>query len=327
MNKFADSTNNPTLYRTSSQTKTKVDDLYTLTPRITSSGPLGDVSIHAPMAANIWATSQFGSLVLDGGPLSGLYQTTGMWTDPITGLVSYGNPGDVGRLYVTYDSHGIASFATTVVQVGGSGLTGQFLVRGDLISQATFNGGISGTLAVEGNVGVGTVAGAVSQRLGGIVTNGGVLSGQIIILDSVAGGKTKKKGEVIGDIYISGGFKGGRMAVEGSIDSLIINGPIDSSSALVVGGSIGSLIMGDDLGILAVNGAISSLKIGKTSTAQFYGQNLTGADADAVSEVFLQDLFDGGVKTFDDTGLDEVYLALAEKRLSQLNASGGHLEF
>jgi hypothetical protein len=329
MDQYADAVNSTSLFRTASQTKTKIDDLYTITPRITSTGPLGDV--RARTTANIMATSMFGTLDLDGGPLSGMFQTTGVHVDPITGVTTYENPGDVGRLFVTYDSKGNGFFATTFVRAGGSGLTGQMLVRGDLISQVAVSGGISGLLAIEGNVGVGVIEGATVKRLGGILSSSGELSGQIIVFDSVEGGRTKKKGKVIGDIFIAGGIRnGGRLAVQGDIDSLIVNGRIDSSSAMVVGGSINSLVVGDVEGIMAVNGAIDSLKIGKTDKAQFYGQKLADSvqpspSAAAVDAVFLRDQIDGGVSSFDDNDLDLFYLSLVRDRLNRLSASNGQL--
>ena len=41
----------------------------------------------------------------------------------------------------------------TTIQAGGGGLSGAILSRGDLLSQITVNGGTSGLIAAQGNLG------------------------------------------------------------------------------------------------------------------------------------------------------------------------------
>src|SRR5262249_31574736 len=80
----------------------------------TSSGPLGDVRLEDSQGLyNLTAPSIFGSLYL-GGPISGVVQTTGLRTDPITSVVT-AVPADFGRLYVD-TAHGTPFVTSTVVQ-------------------------------------------------------------------------------------------------------------------------------------------------------------------------------------------------------------------
>ncbi|TVP98792.1 MAG: hypothetical protein EA381_11745 [Planctomycetaceae bacterium] len=318
--------------------KTKVDGLFQATPRLTSTGPMGDLTLHGPMDADVWVTSLFGSLIINSGPLTGVVQTTGLRTDPITGEVTL-QAGDVGQLYVAYDRRGKATFETTRIQVGrGGGLSGQLLVRGDLVSHVTVNGGMSGLIATEGSIGVETVEGPVAKRLGGITVNGGLSGGQIIVLDSIHGGHVRKKSKVVGDVVINGGMRDSQIAVQGDLASLKVNGTIDGDSAVVVGGRIGTFDAGTVRGIVAAKGGADSVKVGNTKHAQFYDLNVQGSNAEAVDHIFLHDQFDGGVDSFDDfSGIgsepmekDHFNLALLEvvkERLNGLHAADGTLRF
>jgi len=103
---------------------------------ITSTGPLGDLTLNDKQGiTDVTAPSVFGSIV--GGPITGTVQTTGLRTDPITGVVSR-VAADLGRLYVdTTDPHG--PFVTsTVVQTDG--ISGRLVSRGDLVSEVVAHG-------------------------------------------------------------------------------------------------------------------------------------------------------------------------------------------
>src|SRR5262249_57329241 len=94
---------------------------------ISSTGPLGDLTLDNKQGiTDVTAPGIFGSIFSD-GPITGTVQTTGLRTDPISGVVSRGS-ADLGPLYVdTADPHG--PFATsTGARTGG--------VRGARVSRA-----------------------------------------------------------------------------------------------------------------------------------------------------------------------------------------------
>src|SRR5581483_4795786 len=108
---------------------------------ISSTGPLGDLILQSNQGiTNVTAPSVFGSIL--GGPIVGTVQTTGVRTDPITGMQSV-VPADMGRLFVTPTNKG-PILATTLVHAQGPGLSGRLIVRGNLISLLDVDGGMSG---------------------------------------------------------------------------------------------------------------------------------------------------------------------------------------
>ncbi len=84
---------------------------------ISSTGPLGDLILQSGQGiTNVTAPSIFGSIIAN-GPITGTVQTTGVRTDPITGIQST-IAADLGRLYVTTTDKG-SILTTSVVQANG----------------------------------------------------------------------------------------------------------------------------------------------------------------------------------------------------------------
>jgi RTX calcium-binding nonapeptide repeat (4 copies) len=288
-----------------------------ITDSITSTGPLGDLTLQSSQPVpNVTAPSIFGSLVA-GGAVDGIVQTTGMWTDPITGAVSSITP-DLGRLYV--DTSGkVPVVAATVIQTGG--ISGEVVSRGDLISSITANGGsLTGVVAAQGNLGkTFTSSSGQSTRLGGILSDGR-FTGTIAVL-----------GSVIGDMRFNGGLKfGGRIAAKGGIvGNLRIDGGLDSTGAIVSGGEIGDPTLGtkftfngSNKGILASKGAMN-FDGGAPGGALFNNVGNTGANANAIDAIFTDHGTPLGfdVGPLDLAGLDLILADLYALRVG----SGGTL--
>ncbi len=280
---------------------------------VTSTGPLGDLTYQADHGiTNVTAPSIFGS-ILPNGPITGTVQTTGQRVDPISGVTSP-VPADLGRLFVVMTDKGPV-LTTTTMTVKGPGLSGRLVVRGNLVSQVSSDGGISGVVAVGGNVAETNAAdkNGHAVRLGGI-TSSGPISGQIVVLGTLAG-----------DLTARGGLKGGRIAVRGDIvGNVDIEGSLDAASALVSGGKIGdaaagtTLTAGDVQGILAAEGSINLGKPANTGKAAFFGGNLRSTDPTdtaAVDAVFTNNHLALG---FDLGGLDLGGLALILSNLNSL---------
>jgi hypothetical protein len=247
---------------------------------VTSTGPLGDLTYQAYQGiTNVTAPSIFGS-ILANGPITGTVQTTGQRVDPISGVTST-VPADLGRLFVTPTDKG-PILTTTTVAVKGPGLSGRLIVRGNLISQVSSDGGISGVVAVGGNVAETNAQDKDGHavRLGGI-TSSGPISGQIVV-----------RGTMAGDLDARGGLQGGRIAVKGDIvGNVDIEGSIDAASALVCAGKIGDAAFGTTLtvadvqGILAAEGSINLGKSATTSKAAFFGANLKTTDPTSTAAI------------------------------------------
>jgi hypothetical protein len=273
---------------------------------ITCTGPLGDLILTAAggLGANVTAPSIIGNIEVQ-GPIFGTIQTTGLRTDPITGLTSA-----IAADWGTISGGPVPS--TTVVQAQGGGIEGRLISRGNFFSQIEADGGIDGIIAAQGNLGA-QIGGV---RYGGILSNGPI-RGQVVVLCNV-----------LGDIVAHGGLKGGRIAVAGSLlGNTVLDGGIDAASALVAGGSIGSAAAGTGLtagnvqGILAANGDINLLGQTNTSGAAFYKADLNSTDptsAAAVDAIFQP--FD-----FDVTRLDLAGLGMMLQQLKSLSVSNGEL--
>ena len=302
------------------------------TPSITSTGPLGDVSVLGAMPS-ITAPRIFGSLVASGPiPATSIIQTTGMSIDPITGASS-AVPADLGRVYVATSIKG-SVVTTSVVQASGT-LDGEIISRGNLISLVEPSGNLTGLVAAQGNIGTFfTPSGGTAMRLGGITVgnpgSGRTFSGQVLTL-----------GSIIGDVTLNGGMVGGRIAARNSIlGNVTILGTIDSNSAIVSGGSIGSSLYGTKLmnsgnilnilGIVAAVGPINAGTIG-TTNVRFYQQN-DAADATVIDKIFTQGVTPlSAADVFDQTTLGDLLnlnqmgmkagLAL---NLSKLTVNGGN---
>ena len=212
------------------------------TPGISSTGPLGDLVLPNSLGiSNVTAPSIFGS-ISSNGDITGIIQTTGIRTDPITCATSTVG-ADLGNVYIATSNQGPY---VTVTTISAGALSGRIISRGRLLSEVEVQK-ITGVVAAQGDIG--TVVG--STRLGGLVSNGDV-SGQIVTL-----------GNVYGDLVIHGGLRGGRIAAEESIlGNVTIAGVLDAGAALVSSGDIGSaafgtaLTVGDVTGIIAAAGDI-----------------------------------------------------------------------
>ena len=102
------------------------------TPAITSTGPLGDVTIGGPLP-NVTAPSIFGlAPPLWPDPLPPAPSATGLRTDPITGAASE-VPADLGRVsccQTTRCWYGTVSVLTTSQVVSNGGFAGQIICGG-----------------------------------------------------------------------------------------------------------------------------------------------------------------------------------------------------
>jgi hypothetical protein len=212
---------------------------------ITSTGSLGDLYLdQGNTAVSVTASSVFGNIDL-GGVLSGVIQTTGQRTDPVTGLVTTVS-ADLGTTHTVSTDHGTTTQATTVTVEGA--MTGKLISRGNLISQVNLNGMSSGgVIAAQGNLGAQVGGSSSTTRVGGLDSNGAGLGGDVVVL-----------GSVYGDINVDGGMRSGRLAVGGSdYGNLSVDGGVDSKSAIVVAGSIGSQSLGTYLNLDSLNGILA----------------------------------------------------------------------
>jgi hypothetical protein len=292
----------------------QTEQSFSATGSITSTGPLGDLTLQESQGLyNLTAPSVFGSININ-GPITGIAQTTGQRTDPITSVVTT-VPADLGRLYV--DASGKAPVVTSTTVTAG-GLSGELVSRGDLISQVTLSGGpLSGVLAVQGNLGkVFTPTSGPATRLGGVLVNG-AFSGELVTL-----------GLVYADMRFNGGLKGGRIAAKGGIiGNLRIDGGLDAAAAVVSGGEIGDTTWGTQFtfngsnkGILAAKG---TMNFAKGSPGGNVFNNATGTNAAAIDAIFT-DM--GKALSFDLSGLDLGGLSLMLTDLAALYVdSNGNL--
>jgi hypothetical protein len=253
---------------------------FSATASITSTGPLGDLTISSAQGINnVTAPSMFGSITTV-GPITGLVQTTGQRTDPITSVVTT-VAADLGRLYV--NTSGAAPVVTSTT-VTANGLSGELVSRGDLISQITLNSGpLSGVIAAQGNLGkVFTPSSGPATRLGGVLVSPTSVSfsGDVVVL-----------GLIDGDMRFNGGLRSGRIAAKGGIvGNLTINGGLDSSSSVVSGGEIGDTTWGTQFtfggtnaGILAAEG---TMHFARSSPGGEVFNNAIGANKAAIDAIF-----------------------------------------
>ncbi len=284
-----------------------------ITTEITSTGPLGDLTLQAPggIVADVTAPSILGSIDAGSGPIAGTIQTTGLRLEPTTGQTAP-VPATFGRVITVQTPNGPV-LTTTTVHAAGGGITGRLISRGDFLSQVTADGGISGLIAAQGNLG----ATSGAARLGGILSNGPV-RGQVLAL-----------GAVLGDVTVHGALQGGRIAARGSIlGNLTIDGGIDAAGALVTAGSIGNAAAGTALqlggsvkGILAAVGSIAFGQQPNVQGAAFFGTNLGATDP--VSTEAIDALF---APAFDINPLDLGGLNHMLAELASLQMQGGKLK-
>ncbi len=214
-----------------------------------SNGSLGAVDLLAGKSeqlASLSATNITGSINLHGGTLTGLLQTTGVQTDPISGMTTAAS-ADLGS---------IAGDHVTSLQLN-MGENASIVSRGNLISQVQLGGVLNGTIAAAGDIGFATPeASGKLNRLGGIQTGRGHSGGQVIAL-----------GNILGNVSIAGPF-GGQIAAQGApiagisssrqgiVSQVKIAGAIMPEGAIISGGEIGDAAEGTRLTTGKIRGKI-----------------------------------------------------------------------
>jgi FG-GAP-like repeat/FG-GAP repeat len=268
---------------------------------ITSTGPLGDLTVLAPQGLNnVTAPSIFGNIAA-AGPLFGTIQTTGLRTDPVTGATSVVAP-DLGRVYVSKSGGRSGQPSVTATTIGGQGsnsLTGRIISRGNLISSIRSDDGGSGLVAAKGDLGALTSLLGTPTRVGGLLINGG-FSGQLVVL-----------GNAYGDLTFHGGLNGGRVAVKGTggaqsgiLGNVIVDrgfyptGSIGAGSAIVSDGEIGDASFGTALSVTDSNdgivAAIGSIRQVNGPVGGYVFNNLGATPGDTSAAAIDAIFTDGG---------------------------------
>ncbi len=218
---------------------------------IVSTGSLGDLNLRgAGDIGDIVAASMFGD-ISPGSKITGSIVTTGLSTDPITGLVSQ-VAGDFGRIYL--DDHN--RLTTTNLSLG-SKFAGSLLVAGNLLSRITINGGLDETSLIAAGGNLGALVG--STRLGGLTINGGD-SGAILVGGDVLGPITVNGGLSFGSSILVGGSISAPITINGGVAGFLVSlgdvtGDVSVNGGLGSGGSIAS--GGSILGNLSINGGMA----------------------------------------------------------------------
>jgi hypothetical protein len=273
--------------------------------RVTSTGPLGDFIDQAAggIVANVTAPSILGNIVAH-GPISSTIQTTGLRTEPTTGVQGL-TSAVFGREFLDTTSK-TPVLTTTVVQAQGGGLTstGRLISRADLISQVKTDGGVDGLIAAQGNIGL--ASSDLSSRPGGIFVNGG-FSGEVVALGNILA-DTLITGQLTGRIVAKGqaiaGLSSSRMGIVGNLQ---LSGGLATGAAIVSGGEIGDAGIGTLLSISKNKGIVAAIgtinfdpKQGAPSGYVFNNIGNTGPNASAIDAIFT----DGGLAlSFDLTPL------------------------
>ncbi|HZQ48588.1 MAG TPA: hypothetical protein VFC07_16340, partial [Verrucomicrobiae bacterium] len=236
---------------------------------ITSTGALGDVIVGGPAGiGSITAPSIFGNIKATGGGITGIIQTTGIRIDPITGVQTT-VAADLGKTIL--GTNGAITGVTTISTK--SGMSGEIISRGNLISSVSIGGALTGVIAVQGDIGAiqrnssgNAVIGALGHLslYGGITVNGSD-SGQIIALGNIFG-KITVNGSFTGRIGAQGQAVAGLAASRfGILGNVIINN-FAAGSAVVSGGVIGdsagqtTFASSSAKGLLAAKGGINLTK-------------------------------------------------------------------
>jgi hypothetical protein len=298
---------------------------------ITSTGPLGDVSVNQVLGiSNLSAPSIFGS-ISSYGPITGTVQTTGIRLDPVAATASTAS-ADFGSVYVTSDSNGNAIVASSTITTDangkptgatGSGIMGTILSRGNLFSELFAYGGISGTIAVAGDIGANSTLLNIASptRVGGIITDFSPDTGKIVAL-----------GRMIGDLSLLGGLiGGGSVAIQGGIlGNVIING-VAAGTAFISGGSIGDPTLGTTInfgtnqGIIAASGAVY-IKNNLNTTPGYFSQNDAGTPDGAVIDSIFTDPLAMPIAGLDYLVPDDLLgLSYIVDNLGRLHVAGGRL--
>ncbi|HMF19134.1 MAG TPA: hypothetical protein VKE98_18130, partial [Gemmataceae bacterium] len=287
---------------------------FSATSSITSTGPLGDLTVLSAQGINnVSAPSIFGS-ISTAGPITGLVQTTGQRTDPITSVVTT-VPADLGRLYVNTSGKSPVVACSTVQ---ASGLSGKLVSRGDLISQVTLTGTVlTGVIAAQGNVGkIFTPSSGPATRLGGVLVSN-PFDGEVVTL-----------GTIYADMRFNGGLKSGRIAAKGGIVGNLTTNGIAANGAVVSGGKIGDTswgtqftVNGTNKGVIAAEGPI---RFGGSAPGGNVFSSATSSNAAAIDAIFASN--GQALSSFDVSGLDLANLNLILADLANLHVdSSGKL--
>ena len=284
---------------------------------ITSTGPLGDLTLSSSTAVNnVTVPAVQGNVSITGG-IAGTFQTTGNRIDPVTGATS-GVSADIGKVLTSGSPPAVTGVTTFAANI----LSGAKLVsRGNLISQLTASSSIAGTVAAAGNIGFAVANGTKLTRFGGISTATLASGADIFAL-----------GNIFGDIKISSSTAG-RIAAEGlgtvltgvtgelGILGNVTTGTFASTGAIVSGGLIGDVNQGTSIlissfsGILAAQGAIKFNSSSKTNTTRTFA-SATGNNLTAIKNIWA------AASAFDDPGtLDLVGLNALLSKLNSLKVT------
>jgi hypothetical protein len=290
---------------------------------ITSTGPLGSITITAAAGAtvggfaglgSITATSIVGSINVTKAGIYGTIQTT---------------EGDLGA--TIFRTNGTIAGVTTISAHGA--ITGQIISRGNLVSLVKTNGDFTGVIAAQGDIGavlrdgagnaVTSSSGALS-RFGGISISGND-SGEIIALGNIFGDVTTGK-TLTGRIAAEGQTVGGLAAARLGILGKVTIKSFAAKAAIVSGGLMGDatgktlVTLGSPNGFLAAVGGIN-LKKGTKIPAGNLFQNVSGPNLSAINAIFTN----ASAPLAFDTGGNLAGLGLIETDLLGLGVSGGSL--
>lgn len=246
---------------------------------ITSTGALGSVIVGGLAGiGNITAPSIFGNIQATNGGITGIIQTTGIRIDPITGAQT-AVTANLGATIL-----GTSGNITGVTTISSkSGMTGEIICRGNLISTVSIGGSFSGVIAAQGDIGViqrNLSGNAVVSSLGLLSRYGGINisgndSGQIIALGNIFGNLTIHAS-------LSGGIAAQGLAVAGLATSrfgILGNVTINSTAAgsnIVSGGVVGDVAGQTTFstisakGLLVAKGAINLAKGTVIALANIY---------------------------------------------------------
>ena len=276
---------------------------------ITSTGALGDLYLRDDQNLNsITAPSVIGNIDLFGGSITGTLQTTS---------------GDLGRAIT--NSAGVVTGVTYIN--AGLPAGARIISRGNLISSIS-TGTLGGTIAAQGNIGLGVLGtGGKITRFGGITASSVSAGADIVAL-----------GNIYGDISVSGTFAG-RLGAKGfavpgvplteiGILGNVTIGTLASTGAVVSGGLIGDANQGTSInitssfsGFLASIGAIKFNASSRLNAARTV-QSLTASsvNAAAINAIWTN----GGVTlAFDINPNDLAGLGLILTDLNAITLSSG----
>jgi hypothetical protein len=292
---------------------------------LTSTGSLGNVTVRGQAGlGNITAPNIIGNISVVNGGITGTIQTTGIRIDPVTGIETTVS-ADLGQLVY---KKGKVSGVTTIF--AKSGISGQIISRGDLISSVSA-ASLSGVIAAQGNIGAilrdangdAILKGGKLTRFGGI-TIGGLDSGQIIALGNIFS-DVSIKGQLTGRIAAHGAAVSGLDAPRNGILGNVKAKSMANAAAVISGGIIGdaagktTVNCGSVNGFLAAFGTINAKKVAA-------GHAFPSAQSDANGAVINAIFTDGSVPLQISNGPSGLTaLGLIESDLNALQISGGSL--